>query len=79
MVEDSSGVKSLERAALASVRTWTYKPATRDGEPVEQSIVHSQIKFTVDGQTGASKPFQNVYNEALSRTSRTATLPPPSR
>ena len=65
MVEDSSGVKSLERAALASVRTWTYKPATRDGEPVEQSIVHSQIKFTVDGQTGASKPFQNVYNEAL--------------
>jgi protein TonB len=34
-VSKSSGSSDLDEIAVACVRTWTYKPATKDGVPVE--------------------------------------------
>jgi protein TonB len=34
----SSGSASLDDAAVAAVKTWKFKPATRGGQPVAQTI-----------------------------------------
>jgi len=58
MIEDSSGVEDLERAALRAVERWKYNPATQDGEPVEQAMVKTRLYFQLeDGQKGASPGF----------------------
>ena len=36
IVEDSSGVKSLENAARMAIINWKYDPAKRNGEAIEQ-------------------------------------------
>ena len=38
-----SGPKKLENAAMKAAAQWRYRPATVDGEPVEQ-----QVNITVD-------------------------------
>ena len=43
IVTDSSGISSLEKAALKSVSKWQYSPATRDGEAIEQC--QTQVKL----------------------------------
>jgi len=64
MIEDSSGVEMLERAALEAVRKWRYTPAMRDGVPVEQSMTKTRIAFQIDQRNpGASKAFQRKYVE----------------
>ncbi|KAB8189109.1 TonB family protein [Lysobacter maris] len=37
-ITGSSGVPELDRAADAGVRAWEFKPATRHGKPVSQTI-----------------------------------------
>ena len=45
-VENSSGVASLDAAAAAGVRAWTFKPAEKLGKPVEaQAIVAIDWKY----------------------------------
>jgi TonB family protein len=43
----SSGRPAFEKATLEVVPTWTFKPATLDGAPVEQSNI-SRINFTLE-------------------------------
>jgi TonB family protein len=67
MIEDSSGVESIERAALEAVSRWRYVPATENGQPVEQAMVSTRLTFQLeDGQKGASSAFLSKYRQ-LSR------------
>lgn len=62
MIEDSSGVEAFERAALRAVQRWKYTPAMQDGEPVEQAMTKTQIRFQLEGgPAGASWAFVNKY------------------
>ena len=45
-ISQSTDVKELDRLALEAARQWRFKPATRDGEPVE-SRVRLHIEFQV--------------------------------
>ncbi len=45
-ISQSSGSDELDRLALDAARQWKFKPATRDGAPVE-SIVRIHIEFQV--------------------------------
>ena len=36
---EGSGNRDLDRAALEAVRRWTFKPATRNGQPVSSTVV----------------------------------------
>ncbi len=45
-VAQSTGIDELDRIALETARKWKFKPATRDGQPVE-SIVRLHIEFQV--------------------------------
>lgn len=65
MVEDSSGVESLERAALRAVRKWRFSPAMRNGVPVEQSMTKTRIVFQLEGggPPGASASFVRKYRK----------------
>jgi TonB family protein len=66
MIEDSSGVEDFERAALRAVERWKYKPATQDGEPVEQAMVKTRIYFQLEGeQQGASSRFASKYRRIV--------------
>lgn len=38
-IEDSSGNRNLDRAALEAVRRWSFQPATRDGQPIPAKVV----------------------------------------
>jgi TonB family protein len=48
VVESSSGVTELEQAALDAVLTWQYRPATRNGQPVQQCEVRSRLTFSIE-------------------------------
>jgi TonB family protein len=62
MVEDSSGSDAFERAALHGVEEWRFKPAMRNGVPVDQSMKQTRIVFRLDrGANGASDPFVRTY------------------
>lgn len=43
-----SGSRELDRAALAAVRDWRFKPATRNGKPVE-SVTELPVEFKPQG------------------------------
>ena len=45
-IAQSTDVKELDRLALEAARQWRFKPATRDGEPIE-SRVRLHIEFQV--------------------------------
>jgi TonB family protein len=66
MIENSSGGEAFEKAALQAISRWRYSPATRDGEPVEQSMVKTRVVFQLerDGQTGGTRTFRRTYAEA---------------
>lgn len=65
MIEDSSGIASLEQSALKAVRRWQYAPALLDGTPVEQSMVRVRLNFALKGEpaTGASSKFVHKFRE----------------
>jgi TonB family protein len=56
MIEDSTGVRVFEAAALKAVKNWRYKPATLNGEPVEQSMTRTIIRFEIPGYPKAARP-----------------------
>jgi TonB family protein len=67
MIEDSSGVEAFERAALRAVEGWKYRPATQDGEPVEQAMTKARMQFQLEGKPrGASAAFVSKYRRIVS-------------
>jgi len=48
-VWQSSGVASLDRAALEAVRQWRFEPARRDGKPVP-IVVTVPVRFSIEGR-----------------------------
>lgn len=65
VVEDSSGIKSFEKAALRAMKKWKYKPALQDGKPIQQcqSKVQMDFKLTKDDE-GVRRKFRNAYIKA---------------
>ena len=66
IVQESSGLRAFERAALRAVRRWSFEPATVDGEPVEQC--HTQVAISFDGDVknlGATRSFKRRYGEVV--------------
>jgi TonB family protein len=58
LVEDSSGSGQFERAALAAMKRWRYKPATLAGEPVQQCHTRVAMVFALKQEKrGASARF----------------------
>jgi TonB family protein len=43
----SSGSTEIDEITLQTLRTWKFKPATLDGEPIE-GVRKIQIEFQVD-------------------------------
>ncbi|MFT5840386.1 MAG: TonB family protein [Flavobacteriales bacterium] len=70
IVEDSSGVKSLEKAVRIAIKNWKFDPAKRNGAAIEQCQMTVQMDFKMNkAATGVRRKFLNQYNrvsEALS-------------
>lgn len=66
----SSGFADLDDAALTAVKTWRYKPATKDGTPVPV-VTEANVKFELTDNNGY--PMGLPYSE-LSMTA--ADYPP---
>jgi periplasmic protein TonB len=47
-IVESSGVASLDQAALEAVRAWRFEPARRRGQPVE-AVVNVPVRFSIRG------------------------------
>ncbi len=65
-VVDAMGPKDFVRVATQGVSRWRYKPATRDGAPVEQSLYAVEVQFLfMDSGNGADhREFIVKYNRA---------------
>jgi TonB family protein len=65
IVEDSSGIPEFERAALRSILRTRYRPATWNGQPIEQCAAKVLYVFKMGNQTGARRSFIRDYKEAV--------------
>lgn len=65
IVEDSSGIKGFEKAALKAVKKWKYDPANRNGEAIEQCETKVQLDFKLQGnnKAGVRRTFYNNFRE----------------
>ncbi len=62
VVEDSSGNRGFERAAMLVVEDWSFEPATWDGEVVQQCQNEVMINFTFEGaRAGVGSSFASRY------------------
>ncbi|MCO7200670.1 energy transducer TonB [Pseudoalteromonas sp. OANN1] len=62
IVENSSGQKGFERAALRAIKRWQYSPATKDGKPIKQCKNSVMFSFNMsDAEEGASRGFVRSY------------------
>jgi TonB family protein len=64
MIEDSSS-SAFDESTLRAIRKWRYKPATRGGKPVEQSMVQTTIYYQLLDAKGASSHFVGKYRTAV--------------
>ena len=53
-IENRSGNRELDRAALSAVRNWRFQPALRDGKPVA-SAVQVPVAFVLEDERGARR------------------------
>lgn len=63
IVEDSSGIRSFEKAALRAVKKWQYSPASRNGEPIEQCHTQVQLDFALHKGNGVRRKFAKNYRQ----------------
>lgn len=56
-VEDSSGPRVFETAAIEAVSSWRYQPAHRDGIPVETARHRMKITFRLEGGDPSATEF----------------------
>lgn len=78
IVEDSSGQKHFETAALKAAAKQRYSPATVSGKPVEQCATQVRYVFSIpDMADAARRDFRPKYQEVLdlnAKGDRTAAL-----
>lgn len=66
IVEDSSGIKELEKAAIASILRTRYKPATWNGKPIQQCATRQIYHFIISGrELGARLEFVSNYKQVV--------------
>lgn len=66
IIEDSSGIKSFEKAAKRAVMAWKFDPATRNGQTIEQCQNSVQLDFKMNKTPrGASRRFASQYGKIL--------------
>lgn len=64
IVEDSSGIKEFEKAAITSILKTRYRPATLDGKPIQQCATQQVYHFTIDRRgLGARSAFVSDYKQ----------------
>jgi TonB family protein len=63
IIEDSSGIKGFEKAAMRAIKDWKYSPATQDGKPIEQCKSTVQLDFRLEGKSGVSRRFYQKYKK----------------
>lgn len=64
VVEDSSGSRLFEKAALRTVEAWKYEPATVNGKPVQQCQTKVLISFAIeDNELQVSRGFYSDYRK----------------
>lgn len=64
ILEDSSGNRDIERSAKRAIKSWTYQPATLNGEPVQQCNQSVRLDFSLDRdgeKPGATRRFIRAY------------------
>lgn len=65
-VIDAVGTKEFVDEAVRAISTWRYKPATRNGVPVEQSLSQVTVMFLFEdsGRGADHRTFVRKYNQA---------------
>ena len=64
VVEESSGSRAFEDAAMYTVKSWRYEPARLNGEPVQQCKTKVRIAFALQGaQDKVSRQFYARYRK----------------
>ena len=64
VVEQSSGSRAFEDAAVYTVKSWRYEPARMNGEPVQQCKTKVRIAFAIQGaQDKVSRKFYIRYRK----------------
>ena len=64
VVEESSGSRAFEDAAMYTVKSWRYEPARLNGEPVQQCKTKVRIAFALEGaEAKVSRPFYAKYRK----------------
>ena len=62
VVEESSGSRSFEDAAMSAVESWRYEPARLNGKPVQQCKTQVRVVFAIEGaEDKVSRPFYTRY------------------
>ena len=65
-VIDAIGPKDFVKESVRAVSKWRYKPATRNGQPVEQSLYQTSVLYLFEGSrsSAARRAFVTKYNQA---------------
>lgn len=64
LVEDSSGVRGFEKAAMKSITEWKFTPATQNGEATQACHNTVRFDFNLRSKTkGASRQFIRQYRK----------------
>lgn len=62
VIEESSGSRAFEDAAMHAVKSWRYEPARLNGEPVPQCKTKVRVEFATQGpQDRVSRQFYGRY------------------
>lgn len=64
VVEDATGHRKFEQAALRAIKKWKYSPAMQDGKPVQQCHNNVQFDFNLHRANGATRGFIRKYQAA---------------
>lgn len=64
-IQESSGIREFEKESLKSIKKWQYKPATRNGQPIEQSNLTVKFDFNINGVIGVSGKFHRRYTSLI--------------
>ena len=67
IIEDSSGLKTFERAAMRAVTKWEYSPATQAGKPIQQCQNRVLLEFSLEqyADSGVRNSFRNQYKDII--------------